>query len=230
MLTIDVTPPVVEEALASKTACIISYHPTLFRPVKSMTLAAPTQASLLRLAAAGISVYSPHTALDSVHLGINDWLAMGLIGVMTSDKYEVKPIGDMKDGGAVGRIVPLGEGVEFSALVEQVKRNLGLTQIQVAYPYSRPSSKVSSVAICAGSGASILLGSDADVYYTGEMSHHEVLAAISAGKYVILCGHTNTERGFLPTLKGKLEETELVSELKMDIVVSKADRHPVDIV
>ena len=46
---------------------------------------------------------------------------------------------------------------------------------------------VSTVAICAGSGGSLLLGVDADVYFTGEMPHHEVLAAIQSGHNVILC-------------------------------------------
>ena len=34
---------------------------------------------------------------------------------------------------------------------------------------------VSSVAVCPGSGSSILLGVAADLFVTGEMSHHEVL-------------------------------------------------------
>ena len=46
---------------------------------------------------------------------------------------------------------------------------------------------VRSVAICAGSGASMLLGHPADVYFTGEMSHHEVLAAVASGHHVVLC-------------------------------------------
>jgi putative NIF3 family GTP cyclohydrolase 1 type 2 len=34
-----------------------------------------------------------------------------------------------------------------------------------------PNPDVQSIAICAGSGGSMLLGVDADVYLTGEMSH-----------------------------------------------------------
>ncbi|KAF8551094.1 NGG1p interacting factor 3 [Imleria badia] len=67
--------------------------------------------------------------------------------------------------------------------------------------------EVRTVAICAGSGGSVLDGVDADVYFTGEMSHHEVLAAVAAGRYVVLCGHTNTERGYLPILASKLSST-----------------------
>jgi putative NIF3 family GTP cyclohydrolase 1 type 2 len=36
-------------------------------------------------------------------------------------------------------------------------------------------SLVGSVAVCAGSGASVLAGVAADLFVTGEMSHHEVL-------------------------------------------------------
>ena len=40
-----------------------------------------------------------------------------------------------------------------------------------------------------------------DVLLTGEMSHHEVLAANAEGKHVILSDHSNTERGYLPVLQ-----------------------------
>ena len=39
-------------------------------------------------------------------------------------------------------------------------------------------SLIKSVAICAGSGGSLLGGVNASVYLTGEMGHHEVLAAV----------------------------------------------------
>ena len=46
---------------------------------------------------------------------------------------------------------------------------------------------VKSVAMCAGSGGDMLMGHPADVYFTGEMAHHEVLAAIASGHNVVLC-------------------------------------------
>ena len=39
-------------------------------------------------------------------------------------------------------------------------------------------SPVSSVAVCAGSGSSVLNGVAADLFVTGEMSHHEVLVRL----------------------------------------------------
>ncbi|KAJ7223640.1 hypothetical protein C8J57DRAFT_1591716 [Mycena rebaudengoi] len=52
-----------------------------------------------------------------------------------------------------------------------------------------------------GPGRSILAGTLADLYIKVE---HKVLVALAAGTHVILCGYTNTERGFLPVLFDKL--------------------------
>lgn len=49
--------------------------PIIFRPLKALTLGNSQHSSLLRLAQEGISVYSPHTAVDAVPGGLNDWLA-----------------------------------------------------------------------------------------------------------------------------------------------------------
>lgn len=52
-----------------------------------------------------------------------------------------------------------------------------------------------SVRMCEneGIGASVLFNVKADLYVTGEMSHHEILRAIGQGTHVILCEHTNSE-------------------------------------
>ncbi|KAI0323033.1 NGG1p interacting factor 3 [Amylostereum chailletii] len=232
LLTIDLTTQVANEALALPASCIIAYHPILFKPLSSITLANPLQASLLRCAAAGISVYCPHTSLDSVHGGINDWLASGL------GKGDVQLIGEDREGkGGAGRIVRLHEGITLAQLQERIKAHLGLQHLQVAMSPEYPRQVVQSVAICAGSGGSMLLGIDADVYFTGEMSHHEVLAAVAAGKNVVLCGHTNTERGYLPVLASKLnaefakaDGEELRIAQQATVHVSTQDRHPLAVV
>ena len=50
-----------------------------------------------------------------------------------------------------------------------------------------PNSDVRSVAICAGSGGSVLLGVDADVYFTGEMSHVRSLTLFEFLKMPTCC-------------------------------------------
>ncbi|KAI3998199.1 hypothetical protein K525DRAFT_275476, partial [Schizophyllum commune Loenen D] len=63
---------------------------------------------------------------------------------------------------------------------------------------------------------------------------HDVLAAVAAGKYVILCGHTNTERGYLPLLAVRLTQ-ELNAETQttlgpVEVIVSERDAHPLKFV
>ncbi|EKM61479.1 uncharacterized protein PHACADRAFT_135181 [Phanerochaete carnosa HHB-10118-sp] len=125
LLTIDLTTEVASEALATPTAFIVAYHPTIFRPLPSLTLSNPLQRSLLRLAAAGVSVYAPHTALDSVTGGINDWLADGVRAGSGSAKvrYTGEALGD--EGGQ-GRLVAFREPVSMQDLQARVKVHLGL--------------------------------------------------------------------------------------------------------
>ncbi|KAF9218550.1 NGG1p interacting factor 3 [Gyrodon lividus] len=210
LLTIDLTPAVLEQALEPLTALVVSYHPIIFKPLASLTLSNPLQASLLKLAAAGVSVYSPHTALDSVHGGINDWLAycVGISENSTASdhSFNVSLLGEPKgDEGGIGRLLTLQDPVAIEELVTRIKERLCVEYVDVGRPVL--SRKVRTIAICAGSGGSVLGGVDADVYLTGEMAHHEVLAAVAAGRYVVLCGHTNTERGYLHILASKLSST-----------------------
>lgn len=78
--------------------------------------------------------------------------------------------------------------------------------------------------MCAGSGSSVLNGVQADLFLTGEMSHHEVLDATQSGTHVILCNHSNSERGFLKVFKKELENKLLGGAV--NVIVSQIDRDP----
>lgn len=83
-------------------------------------------------------------------------------------------------------------------------------------------STINSAATVAGSGASVLSGINADLYLTGEMSHHEVLDAVHNNVTVILANHSNTERRYLQVFADKLSKE--MPQLK--VCVSKVDRDP----
>jgi len=80
LLTIDLTERVLAEAVGAGSRAIIAYHPPIFEPLNRVTDATPRQRVILRAIEAGIAIYSPHTALDSVAGGITDWLCEGLSG------------------------------------------------------------------------------------------------------------------------------------------------------
>lgn len=128
----------------------------------------------------------------------------------------------------MGRLCTLDESVSLASMIERIKRHLKLPHVRLALGAGKTlASQVKVVALCAGSGSSVLQGIEADLYLTGEMSHHDVLDAASRGINVILCEHSNTERGFLSDLRDMLG-THL--ENKVDIILSEADRDPLYVV
>ncbi len=200
LLTIDLTSAVVEECLNDhpNVGVIIAYHPPIFRPLKQLTLREEKQRIAVVCAAAGISVYSPHTALDNAVGGVNDWLARclgpGRTMPLKASAPSILATLEGQEGAGSGRLHTLDEPVPLSVLVARIKERLELQHLRLAT--NRPDDfLVSTVGICAGSGGSVLAGVNADLMLTGEMGHHEVLAMLAAGVSVILCEHSNSERG-----------------------------------
>jgi dinuclear metal center YbgI/SA1388 family protein len=110
-------------------------------------------------------------------------------------------------GGGDGRVARLAAPATLADLVAAVKAHCGISAVQVALPSAAAAAgagaasvPVRSFAVCAGSGASVLAGCRADAWVTGELGHHDVLAAAAAGTAVVLTNHSNCERGFLRVL------------------------------
>ncbi|KAJ1921897.1 hypothetical protein H4219_000243 [Mycoemilia scoparia] len=239
-LTIDLTPQTLKEAIDDPTVgVIVAYHPPIFRSLKCLTMADTKQSIILQCAAAGVSIYSPHTSLDSCAGGINDWLA-SIVGpgtvVPINPANEIDACG--QSGAGEGRILTLTQPRHLSEIINDVKVKIGLLHIRVARSSAQEKDGsaplIRTVAICAGSGSSILLPSKADLYLTGEMSHHEMLAAIAKGTSCILTEHSNSERGFLhhrlqPQLAADLNASLAPNEPSLDVITSQLDRDPVSI-
>ncbi|WVQ78777.1 YbgI/family dinuclear metal center protein [Cryptococcus sp. DSM 104549] len=239
LLTIDLTPSVCAEALSLPgLSLIVSYHPPIFRGLKSLTLNDPLQASLLRLSAKGVSVFTPHTSLDATPKGINTWLIKPFLSVASSHRPIIPsdPLEGFEGAGA-GRIVELSVPLGIQQAVKLVKDHLGLQYVQLAQPSVE--TPIRSIAVCAGSGGGVFKGVKADLLITGEMSHHEILAAIAAGQSIILTNHTNNERPYLsqvlqPWLQEELNKDAAASGeasgAPWEVVVSKADADPLRVV
>nr|XP_035954419.1 NIF3-like protein 1 isoform X2 [Halichoerus grypus] len=100
----------------------------------------------------------------------------------------------------MGRLCTLDESVSLATMIERIKRHLKLSHVRLALGVGRT---------------------------LGEMSHHDVLDAASQGINVILCEHSNTERGFLSDLRDMLGAH---LENKINIILSETDRDPLHVV
>lgn len=329
LLCIDLTEAVAAEAVSAGAAAVIAYHPPIFDGLKRLTSATPRERALLRLAEAGIAVYSPHTALDAVPGGVTEWLlglacpgaasepiqpaalpgsqckvvvfipadpgvvdrvraamsaaGAGVIGAYSccsfsaagagtflggestrpvvgqagrierveelrlemvcpedcvpavsaalraAHPYEepafdvLKLLAAPRPGTGSGRIATLASPQPPSSLAERFKHALGPGPcVQLA---ARNDDPITRVAAVPGSGGSLLraaCAAGAQLFITGEMKHHEVLGALDKHCAVLLAGHTETERGYLPLLASRLGK-ELAGARP---TISKADEPP----
>lgn len=230
-LTIDLTPAVLEEALQEAPEVIVAYHPPIFAPLKSLVRRNPKHEIILQCAVNGVSIFSPHTSLDAAVGGMNDWLLEVACGGEVSSRapIQVTEVENAPEGAGMGRVGTLNAAVSLQVVVDRLKKGLQLPTLRVAMPATwggdRDAARVRRVAVCAGSGSGVfrkLRGAPVDLLVTGEMSHHDVLAANDKGQAVILCEHTNSERGFLPVLQSRL--AALLTDV--DVVVSTVDKDP----
>ena len=148
--------------------------------------------------------------------------------------YALSPVNDKNSVDGMGRICLLEKETPLKTLVEQVKQHVGVENIRVAVGEKKTADTlIRSVALCAGSGSSILSQVKTDLYLTGEMSHHEILAATASGTSVILCEHNNSERGYLHEFKQQiLDQLTKINKDEagsVEIVVSAEDKDPVSI-
>lgn len=135
--------------------------------------------------------------------------------------HALEPRPDRSSG--EGRRIVLDRAVTLKTLASRIKEALGVARVKVA---TAPEiDKVQTIGVCAGSGVDLLdeaIAEGCQLFLTGEMRHHEVLSATSRGCAVMLAGHTNTERGFLPRLRDRLA----ASLPNGEFLVSRADRDP----
>lgn len=187
LVALDATPGAVDAAEAVGAQLIITHHPVIFAPLKRLA----ADGIPYRLAAAGIHLIAAHTNLDKAAGGVNDTLAarLGLADVtVAADEYT-----------RIGTLPQPMSAKEFAAHVAAV--------LDTPVRYSGDK-EVCTVAVCGGSGGDFMLRciGAADAYVTGEVRHHEWLAAAD-GINVIEAGHYATEVPVVDTLCAWLEES-----------------------
>ena len=220
-LCIDLTGAVLEELRDCD--ALVAYHPPIFRGIKRLDGCTPRQETLLQVIRQGVHLYAPHTALDAAPGAMGDWLieAFGPAASLV-DLRPVQPAA-FDPAFGVGRQAQLAAPASVRTMLPRIKSWLGLSHVRCAGDLDVLRR---SVAVCPGSGGSVLGGrTDFDVLLTGEMGHHEVLAHVESGGAVVLTDHTNCERGYLPHYAERIRA--ICPDLA--VVISTVDRDPLQV-
>jgi dinuclear metal center YbgI/SA1388 family protein len=118
------------------------------------------------------------------------------------DLYPLNNQGKVTGLGRIGMIEPLS----LQNFIAVVKKQLHIDAVNVI---GRPDLLISKVAVCGGSGASLIeqaQSSGADVFVTGDVKYHDALDAAALGIAVIDAGHYATEQPIVAVLASYLQE------------------------
>lgn len=204
LTTLDITAPVVEEAVKQGCTLIVSHHPVIFDPIKRVT-AQDLPALLL---AGGVSAICMHTNLDAAPGGVNDTLAE-LLGMRDTIPFA--------DGcGRIGTV----DATTAKALAELCRDTLGpgVRYVEADHPVLR----LAEVSGAGGSYWKEALELGADCLVTGEANHHVACDAKQQGMGLVAAGHWATERPIAAVLAKRLSE----AFPDISVTVSRADQDP----
>ncbi len=196
LLALDITPDVVLEASHRNAQLIISHHPVIFNPLRSLKAAtAPYM-----LAEYGIAAICAHTNLDLARGGVNTCLADRLcltdVKALAVDKASGLPTA------LAGKPAKKYRPSEFAGFV---KKALGCDGLF----YTDGGKEISSVGLCSGAGSDYVDAAysfGCQAFVTGEAKHHEMIHAENIGMTLIAAGHYYTEDVVIRPLAERLKK------------------------
>lgn len=192
LLALDVTDNVLADAVRQKAELILTHHPVIFNPLKRLSAGEIPY----ECARNGVAVLSSHTCLDKAEGGVNDVL---------TELFSLRNVTILEEADGVARMGTLARPVsplEFAGLCKKLLNAGGVRVVEGNRP-------VKTVGICSGAGGDFLeavIVAGCDAYLTGEVKHHEAVAAKISGITLVDAGHFETETVILPKLAAELSE------------------------
>ena len=215
-LALDLTEPVLDEAVAAGADMILTHHPMIFSGIKKINNHTFTGRKILRLIREDIPYFAMHTNYDV--LGMADLSA----DYTKMHDTTVLSVTEEREGEVqgFGRVGKLPREMTLREYAQLVKESLKLNDVKV---YGNLDSMVKCAAVCTGSGKSMIkdvIKAGADVYVTGDIDHHTGIDTVAQGLALIDAGHYGTEYIFMDAMKKEL--TQAFPELKISCAEVKS--------
>ena len=217
LFALDVTESVIDEAVSLGAQLIVTHHPIMFSPLRTVTDSDYEGRIIRRLTRENISLIAAHTNLDQAPGGINDTLAdcCGLTDV---------------SGDAFFRCGTLPAPLTADEYASQLRESLH-TDVRIMGPGG---TVIQKVGICSGAGGDEWVrAADAgcDAFISGEIKHHFGLAMADCGIIGLACGHYATEepgiRALADALQKRLNQVECIVRIYVsDISAYSFPRQP----
>lgn len=192
LFSLDLSLAAVKRAKRIGAGAVVTHHPAIYNPIKSLCATDPSAAPVIAAANNGLNVISAHLNLDTAAGGTDAALAAAL----GADEKEVKILSPLTFAGA-------GYGREFETertvltdFVKAAKAELGAKR---AFVYGSPYMEIKRAASFCGAGGGYAEeiykngGINADVIVTADMPHHLIREFVESGYAIVLFTHYATE-------------------------------------
>lgn len=120
--------------------------------------------------------------------------------------YDVFKLYDSRTKFGLGRIGKLAKPRRLSEIIDKIKEDTGAKAVGIV---GRENRLVKTAAVCAGSCGKIIntvIAENVDLYVTGELKHHQAIAAQEACVTCLCLSHTVSERFILKKLTKQLQK------------------------
>jgi dinuclear metal center YbgI/SA1388 family protein len=192
LICLDVTEPVIDEAIQLGYNLIVSHHPLIFNGLKNLTGPGRVEACLIKAIKHDLAIYASHTNMDAVINGVNGMMAkkIGLQQTRLLVSHPSEITEESYGSGLVGELVTKMDEISFLKLI---KKQFNCQSIRHSDFTGKP---VRRVAVCGGSGSEFLSqarSAGATVFLTGEAHYHDFF---TEGLDIMLvdAGHFETEQ------------------------------------
>jgi dinuclear metal center YbgI/SA1388 family protein len=215
---LDANEDTVSRAADAGCALLVTHHPIIFSPMKTIHEDVPAQKTVMSAIRKGVALYAAHTNWDASPEGVNFCLADAL-GLKELEQLEPPQVKNGSFGiGAVGKFaapITMAECMQLLALRWCLVNFMG---------FGDSSRMISKAAVGGGACGGMwrrALDLGADVFVTADIAYHDRNDALSMGLSLISTDHGEMERAALPALKKIVEietglETVLLKEEPTD--------------
>ena len=220
LVALDITADVIREAMDIRAQLIVTHHPVIFHPLKSVTDGDTTGERVLLLAEHHIAAICAHTNLDAAQGGVNDLLARRL-GLTEIEQLHQDGLDEHGRPYGIGRVGVLNTNapVDAASFAAKVKSDLKAANVR----YMDAGKPVHKVAVGGGSCGSMfadVLAADCDTFVTADVKYDVFLEAKALGFNLLDAGHFATENVVVEPLADSVRKA--FPGLK--VIVSRAHR------
>ncbi len=223
VVSLDATDEVVEQAIQAKADLLITHHPLVFAPILKVNSENFITNRMLKLAQNKVNYIAMHTNIDKTALAD---VADELLNINKERAIEVDINSeDKKSGfGSIGKFMNANKELVNITLRDAVIRTKNAFQREVVNVYGDLDTVVTKVAVCTGSGKSMIeecIKEKCDLLITGDITYHAALDALAQGLSIIDASHFGTEIVFadlvITFLEYNLTDVKLIRGMQSEI-------------